>query len=182
VSFLRGVYLHLVERTESRSRPALPANVHLPSHSSSSSTKRNLKPSPIAANTQHNSHYPATTELPSLQPAAPITTAGQESHAGVQAPPASTANRKRKSVSLNQPPENSTGGAEAQASSAAPQTAEVDAAAQEPKAKKSRTNTPWTPAEELRLKQMRDAQNSWSEIAKVHAHQSSSLGFCDRGR
>ncbi|KAL8758174.1 MAG: hypothetical protein Q9199_001679 [Rusavskia elegans] len=33
--------------------------------------------------------------------------------------------------------------------------------------KKSRTNTPWTPAEEQRLKTMRDAGNSWSEIAKV---------------
>lgn len=33
--------------------------------------------------------------------------------------------------------------------------------------KKSRTNTPWTPAEELRLKQMRDAGNSWAEIAKT---------------
>jgi len=58
-------------------------------------------------------------------------------------------------------------GAEAQASSTAlPPTADVDAA-QEPKTKKSRTNTPWTPAEELRLKQMRDAGNSWSEIAKT---------------
>ncbi|OTA95661.1 hypothetical protein M434DRAFT_184654 [Hypoxylon sp. CO27-5] len=36
-----------------------------------------------------------------------------------------------------------------------------------PPAKKSRTNTPWTPAEELRLKQMRDAGNSWAEIAKT---------------
>jgi hypothetical protein len=36
-----------------------------------------------------------------------------------------------------------------------------------PPAKKSRTNTPWTPAEELRLKQMRDAGSSWAEIAKV---------------
>ena len=36
-----------------------------------------------------------------------------------------------------------------------------------PPAKKSRTNTPWTPQEELRLKQMRDAGNSWAEIAKV---------------
>ena len=34
-------------------------------------------------------------------------------------------------------------------------------------AKKSRTNTPWTPAEEQRLKTMRDAGSSWSEIAKV---------------
>lgn len=36
-----------------------------------------------------------------------------------------------------------------------------------PAPKKSRTNTPWTPAEEQRLKTMRDAQNSWGEIAKV---------------
>lgn len=36
-----------------------------------------------------------------------------------------------------------------------------------PKAKKSRVNVPWTPAEELLLKTMRDAGNSWSDIAKV---------------
>ncbi|KAK3069284.1 hypothetical protein LTR53_003944 [Teratosphaeriaceae sp. CCFEE 6253] len=34
-------------------------------------------------------------------------------------------------------------------------------------AKKGRTNTPWTPAEEQRLKTMRDAGSSWSEIAKT---------------
>jgi hypothetical protein len=33
--------------------------------------------------------------------------------------------------------------------------------------KKGRTNTPWTAEEEQRLKAMRDAGNSWSEIAKV---------------
>lgn len=33
--------------------------------------------------------------------------------------------------------------------------------------KKSRTNTPWTAAEEQRLKRMRDSGNTWSEIAKV---------------
>ena len=36
-----------------------------------------------------------------------------------------------------------------------------------PAPRKGRTNTPWTPAEEQRLKQMRDAGNSWSEIAKT---------------
>ncbi|KAL6850580.1 hypothetical protein ACO1O0_007704 [Amphichorda felina] len=41
------------------------------------------------------------------------------------------------------------------------------AAVAPPPAKKSRTNTPWTPQEELRLKQMRDAGNSWAEIAKT---------------
>lgn len=40
-------------------------------------------------------------------------------------------------------------------------------AASIPKPKKGRTNTPWTPAEEHRLKVMRDAGNSWSEIAKT---------------
>lgn len=33
--------------------------------------------------------------------------------------------------------------------------------------KKGRTNTPWTPAEEQRLKTLRDAGASWSEIAKT---------------
>jgi hypothetical protein len=33
--------------------------------------------------------------------------------------------------------------------------------------KKSRTDTPWAPAEEQRLKSMRDAGHSWAEIAKV---------------
>jgi hypothetical protein len=37
----------------------------------------------------------------------------------------------------------------------------------QPVAKKTRTNTPWTPAEEQRLKVMRDEGKSWSEIAKV---------------
>lgn len=40
-----------------------------------------------------------------------------------------------------------------------------------PPAKKSRTNTPWTPAEEQRLKTMRDDGNSWAEIAKVKSRQ-----------
>ncbi|ETI27154.1 hypothetical protein G647_09836 [Cladophialophora carrionii CBS 160.54] len=33
--------------------------------------------------------------------------------------------------------------------------------------KRGRTNTPWTAQEEQRLKQMRDASHSWSEIAKA---------------
>jgi hypothetical protein len=36
-----------------------------------------------------------------------------------------------------------------------------------PPTKKGRTNTPWTPGEEHRLKQMRDTGSSWSEIAKT---------------
>jgi len=45
--------------------------------------------------------------------------------------------------------------------------AESTQAMQPPPVKKGRTNTPWTAAEEQRLKAMRDAGNSWSEIAKV---------------
>ena len=36
--------------------------------------------------------------------------------------------------------------------------------------KKGRTNTPWTAEEEQRLKSMRDAGCSWSEIAKVRRY------------
>lgn len=140
------------------------------SHSSSPATKRNLKPTPIAASLQQHSQYPAAPELPSLQPAVSVAPAAQDTHAGAQQPLSPT-NKKRKSVSLNHTLDqmaSSAAGAEAQATNAtAPQAAEVDVGAQEPRAKKSRTNTPWTPAEELRLKQMRDAGNSWSEIAKV---------------
>jgi hypothetical protein len=82
---------------------------------------------------------------------------------GLQKPQSPTAgHRKRKSEHIRQlTPESP------EASAAAPSAAQVDSSPQEPKAKKSRTNTPWTPAEELRLKQMRDQGNSWSEIAKV---------------
>jgi hypothetical protein len=37
----------------------------------------------------------------------------------------------------------------------------------QPPTKKGRTNIPWTPTEEQRLKQMRDQGKSWSEIAKT---------------
>jgi hypothetical protein len=40
--------------------------------------------------------------------------------------------------------------------------------------KRGRTNTPWTAKEEQMLKQMRDANQSWSEIAKVNIKQSKS--------
>ena len=50
------------------------------------------------------------------------------------------------------------------------QTEEVgEESAPAPAPKKSRTNTPWSPAEEQRLKTMRDAGNTWGEIAKVRS-------------
>lgn len=44
--------------------------------------------------------------------------------------------------------------------------------------KRGRTNTPWTAEEEHRLKTMRDAGSSWSEIAKVHIPFSSPFLSC----
>ena len=41
--------------------------------------------------------------------------------------------------------------------------------------KKGRTNIPWTAEEEQRLKTMRDAGRSWSEIAKVRSRFTSGL-------
>ncbi|KXS97127.1 hypothetical protein AC578_2900 [Pseudocercospora eumusae] len=46
-----------------------------------------------------------------------------------------------------------------------------------PTVKKGRTNTPWTPAEEQRLKTLRDAGSSWSEIAKTFPTRTE--GSCD---
>jgi len=45
----------------------------------------------------------------------------------------------------------------------------------QPIVKKSRVNTPWTPAEEQRLKVMRDNGDSWALIAKVGSHGRSDL-------
>jgi hypothetical protein len=53
------------------------------------------------------------------------------------------------------------------ASSSALDDLSMGAPPMQPPAKKSRTNTPWTPAEEQRLKNMRDAGNSWADIAKT---------------
>lgn len=50
---------------------------------------------------------------------------------------------------------------------------DADHIPQPPPSKKSRVNTPWTPAEEQRLKVLRDQGQSWSEIAKVHMVDSS---------
>jgi hypothetical protein len=144
--------------------------------SSPPSTKRSLKPSPVvaaapaAANLQPTSRPTGPPELPSIQPAAPLPAANPDTHAAPQQPQSSPTSRKRKSVTLGQsqePMPGATESVEPQASTAAlPPPLQPDVA-QEPKPKKSRTNTPWTPAEELRLKQMRDAGNSWSEIAKT---------------
>ncbi|KAL8869363.1 MAG: hypothetical protein Q9174_004329 [Haloplaca sp. 1 TL-2023] len=53
------------------------------------------------------------------------------------------------------------------ASQAQPAEPQSDIIPQGSAQKKSRTNTPWSQTEEQRLKTMREAGNSWNEIAKV---------------
>lgn len=48
-----------------------------------------------------------------------------------------------------------------------PTSSHEGAPAAKPKTKRTRTNIPWTPAEEQQLKRLRDGGNSWSDIAKV---------------
>jgi len=134
----------------------------MPAMSSSPAAKRNLKPSPIAANSQ-NPSFATSAELPSLQPAA-TAGQGQESFAAFAQPATPGNSRKRKSVSLAQ---DQMASGQSTAGAAAGMGADEEPPTQEPRVKKSRTNTPWTQAEEHRLKQMRDAGNSWSEIAKT---------------
>ncbi|KAF1364261.1 hypothetical protein EJ07DRAFT_162087 [Lizonia empirigonia] len=139
--------------------------------SSSLATQRNLKPSPTVPAQLHTSQYTTATEQPKLPPATPSTHGNNEASMSTQQTQSPTSgHRKRKSVTSGQQVNSmadTTGGAEAQNSATQLQADEVDTSVQEPKIKKSRTNTPWTPVEELRLKQMRDAGNSWSEIAKT---------------
>ncbi|KAF5024739.1 hypothetical protein F66182_3171 [Fusarium sp. NRRL 66182] len=102
-------------------------------------------PTPAPAGRQRKRPAPAAAPPPvTAAPPPPITPSQVQPPA--TAPPAPQ--------TVTQPPQASTD--DVSATSIAP-----------PPAKKSRTNTPWTPQEELRLKQMRDAGNSWAEIAKT---------------
>ncbi|KAL6399227.1 MYB DNA-binding domain protein [Ilyonectria robusta] len=106
----------------------------------------------------------------------------QQQQTPTPAPAQGGRQRKRPAPSAAPPPATSAPPAPITASQVQPPTAPQSAPPQQPQAptddansapiapppaKKSRTNTPWTPQEELRLKQMRDAGNSWAEIAKT---------------
>ncbi|MCJ1259842.1 hypothetical protein MMC24_007681, partial [Lignoscripta atroalba] len=110
----------------------------------------------------------ATLQQPGLAGAAP---ASRSDAPFTAPPPASTSptSRKRKApgpITTAQAPITSLGGYGDPGGTG--QEGETTAESTSPTAvKKSRTNTPWSPAEEQRLKAMRDAGNSWSEIAKT---------------
>jgi hypothetical protein len=85
-------------------------------------------------------------------------------------PPSSVSpagNRKRRRDSGNMPPATpATKVEQSDPRDDAPGSADQSTSATKQK-RTGRTNTPWSPAEEQKLKTMRDAGNSWSEIAKV---------------
>ncbi|KAJ5698866.1 hypothetical protein N7462_000871 [Penicillium macrosclerotiorum] len=104
-------------------------------------------------------------------PTAPIPQ--QQQQAQQQQPPPPQQQQQQSSTSRKRPPSPATGSTMmATPMNPAGGTIEGDPNALAPAAeptpkKKGRTNTPWTAEEEQRLKTMRDAGRSWSEIAKT---------------
>ncbi|KAG8424105.1 hypothetical protein J3458_000936 [Metarhizium acridum] len=135
---------------------------------------------------QQQQHHPTPVQPPMNVPQPPNASASQQQAA---TPTPTQQSRQRKRPAPNTAPSPATGapaapvaGSQAQPPAptpptpqAAPSTLQPQAPTEDakttpvqpPPAKKSRTNTPWTPQEELRLKQMRDSGNSWAEIAKT---------------
>ncbi|TID19650.1 myb dna-binding domain [Venturia nashicola] len=142
-------------------------------HRTSPNSKRNLKPSSTSASSAQPSFPTALSALQGLSQ--PIDQSRPYAAPAPQSSFASTNPRKRRASgqpntqmtpSPIAPAPVPTSSAFAESSGHPAPTQE---SGQQPPAKKSRTNTPWTPAEELRLKHMRDAGKSWSEIAKSAA-------------
>jgi hypothetical protein len=136
-------------------------------HRTSPNSKRNLKPSSTSASSVQPSFVTALSPLQGMSQ--PI-----EQQSPFAAAPQSSSNPRKRRASGPQtqmtpspiaPAPMPTSSTFADAPKhPAPTQAEGSG---QPPVKKGRTNTPWTPAEELRLKHMRDAGKSWSEIAKV---------------
>ncbi|KAH0538999.1 hypothetical protein FGG08_004449 [Glutinoglossum americanum] len=121
-------------------------------------TKRNIKPALEPLEASSAAHADQVQPPGSVD--ASITEAPQPS--GFVVPPSPTSAKKRRASG---PPPTNAGTTNA----AGPQAQPEGLSLSPPPVKKSRTNTPWSPAEEQRLKTMRDAGSSWSEIAKVRS-------------
>ncbi|KAF4469596.1 MYB DNA-binding domain [Fusarium albosuccineum] len=144
-------------------------------------------PQPNMAPQQQQQHHPAPVQPPMNVPQQPPNGPPPPQQAPTPTPAQPGRQRKRPAPSAAPPPVTSAppppvAPAQVQPPPPAPTAPQVvapqpqpqapvddanAAAVAPPPAKKSRTNTPWTPQEELRLKQMRDAGNSWAEIAKT---------------
>ncbi len=157
-------YYDYASRSESPFAANVPAQITplLTSSSSSPMSKRNLKPS-----TTSPSHHPIPADH-----SGPLQIHPEGALGGFPLPPPPSNPRKRRASG----PANIAAAPILTSSSIADPGAVGEGgfsgvglgeASTSPATKKSRTNTPWSPAEEQRLKSMRDAGNSWSEIAKV---------------
>ncbi|EEH36380.2 hypothetical protein PAAG_06798 [Paracoccidioides lutzii Pb01] len=95
------------------------------------------------------------------------------SPASVPAPAPTASNPRKRRASFQTPPLASmappplTGAVEGEGQTTTASTTGATAAPETAGKKKGRTNTPWTAEEEQRLKTMRDAGSTWSEIAKT---------------
>ncbi|KZZ95454.1 MYB DNA-binding domain protein [Moelleriella libera RCEF 2490] len=140
-------------------QPAVTPNQH---QQQQQQQQQQSQPSTPAPQQQNRSRKrPAPTTAP-----APVNAAA----AAVAAAAAAVANGPPPPVAPGQLPSSMPPNSAPQAPPPVPQAHKEEANStpvQPPPAKKGRTNTPWTPQEEQRLKQMRDASNTWAEIAKT---------------
>ncbi|KAI9890206.1 MAG: hypothetical protein M1814_004368 [Vezdaea aestivalis] len=130
--------------------------------SSSPFARRKIEPATDAVQSSITSPSSAATlaQAPVADPPKPIAPAPTSAEASsLPTPTTPTSSRKRKQPGSTGPSDTP--------SNVKIEVGEADTPlAGQPAAKRSRTNTPWTPAEEQRLKRMRDDGKSWSEIAK----------------
>ena len=119
-------------------------------------TKRSIKPAlePLEAS--------SATHTDQIQPPGSADASITEVTPTFAVPPSPTSGKKRRASG---PPQTTTSTTNASGLPAPADGLSISP----PPVKKSRTNTPWSPAEEQRLKTMRDAGSSWSEIAKVRS-------------
>ncbi|KAL1956738.1 hypothetical protein VTO42DRAFT_6888 [Malbranchea cinnamomea] len=162
------------------SRPPLP-NMSPPTTSKRLKTGVPANPPPHPLSQQPGTPFagPGQFDPPSMVPHPAPAPAPQPQN--TQIPPPTNPRKRRASIqqpvpmgtmpppSIGNPVEGENNAAPAPTPAAAPVSAtpENPPAAPPPGKKKGRTNTPWTAEEEQRLKAMRDAGNTWSEIAKT---------------
>ncbi|KIX08007.1 uncharacterized protein Z518_02662 [Rhinocladiella mackenziei CBS 650.93] len=106
---------------------------------------------------------PNTASKEVLAPPAPL---APKPNADLLQPPSSPSNPRKRRAS-HSPKLDTLPPGSAMAAEANPNVSIPALLTEETGKKRGRTNTPWTPQEEQKLKQMRDAGLSWSEIAKA---------------
>ncbi|PGH09265.1 hypothetical protein GX51_00707 [Blastomyces parvus] len=147
-------YFHPSHRsppTSKRIKTAVAANT--PTHPLNQQQQQQLPPFTGPGPFESASMVPISTPAPAPAPAAPNP---RKRRASLQTAPLAT---------MAPPP--LTSAIEGEGNTTTTSTTGAPTAPEPTVKKKGRTNTPWTAEEEQRLKTMRDAGNTWSEIAKT---------------